>query len=70
MYLSVHQNITEVFKKIIDFNKYLYTILNFPQKKGVTQNRDFEEIDFVESPLHSLLDFKKAFIKRILISKN
>jgi len=32
---------------------------------GVTQNRDFEEVDFVESPPHSLLDIKKAFIKQI-----
>ena len=25
------------------------------------KNRDFEEIDFVKSPPHSLLDFKRAF---------
>ena len=27
------------------------------------KNRDFEEIDFVKSPPHSLLDFKRAFLK-------
>ena len=27
------------------------------------KNRDFEEIDFVKSPPHSLLDFKKGLSK-------
>ena len=34
------------------------------------KNRDFREIDFVESLPHSLLDFKKAFIKPFLKSIN
>ena len=34
------------------------------------KNRDFEEIDFVKSPPHSLLDFKRAFLKRTLKSIN
>ena len=34
-------------------------------KLGVTQKRDFVEIDFVESLPYSLLDIQKTFIKRI-----
>ena len=33
------------------------------------KNRDFEEIDFVESPPHSLLDFKRAFLANFEINK-
>ena len=33
------------------------------------KNCDFEEIDFVKSPTHSLLDFKRAFLATFEINK-
>ena len=52
---KIHTNYFLLIKKVVTKEIFVHFVIQ--KSKGVTrQNRDFGEIDFVESPQHSLLD--------------